>query len=141
MSSNFRSPLFVDSDQQYIGNSPGDDDRGRLHVKIANLGQEIIPVSADVKDFINVAGVNAVLTVTDTPVPLRVGATNLPDRRVLYWQALSGKIRIGFQGLTPTNGFRFFKDQFSSLALGPELDLWVCAEDSTPVDVVVGEAK
>lgn len=29
----FRSPLLMDSDQQYLGNSPGPDGRGRLHVK------------------------------------------------------------------------------------------------------------
>lgn len=29
-----RSPLWMDDDRQNLGNSPGDDGRGRLHVKV-----------------------------------------------------------------------------------------------------------
>lgn len=42
---NFRSPLLMDQDVQYLGNSPGDDGRGRLHVLIANKISEPLPVS------------------------------------------------------------------------------------------------
>lgn len=34
----------MDSDTQILGNSPGDDGRGRLHTKIANSASEAIPV-------------------------------------------------------------------------------------------------
>lgn len=34
----------MDDDAQYIGNSPGADGRGRLHVKVANQTSEAIPV-------------------------------------------------------------------------------------------------
>lgn len=41
---NFRSPILMDDDAQYLGNSPGADGRGRLHVKVANQTSEAIPV-------------------------------------------------------------------------------------------------
>lgn len=42
--SQIRSTLFMDSDESYLGNSPGDDSRGRLHVVIKNKDGEAIPV-------------------------------------------------------------------------------------------------
>jgi len=42
--SGFRTPLLLDTDVQYIGNSPGADDRGRVHVLVANKDTEAIPV-------------------------------------------------------------------------------------------------
>lgn len=33
MANGFRSPLLMDEDNQYLGNSPGEDGRGQLHVK------------------------------------------------------------------------------------------------------------
>ena len=34
----------MDNDDQLLGNSPGDDNRGRLHTKIANTDSEPVPV-------------------------------------------------------------------------------------------------
>lgn len=39
------SPLFMDRDT-LLGNSPGDDGRGRLHVKVDNKNTEPIPVQS-----------------------------------------------------------------------------------------------
>ena len=42
---NFRSPLLMDNDSPYVGNSPGADSRGRIHTKVSNTALEPIPVS------------------------------------------------------------------------------------------------
>jgi hypothetical protein len=42
---NFRAPLLIDQDFPYVGNSPGDDGRGRVHVKVSNKSTEAIPVN------------------------------------------------------------------------------------------------
>jgi hypothetical protein len=44
MSNDFRSPLLMDTDENYLGNSPGVDGRGRLHTKISNRQTEPVPV-------------------------------------------------------------------------------------------------
>lgn len=46
MANNF--PLYVDTDNQYLGNTVGDDGKGRLHTYIANTALEPIPVTATV---------------------------------------------------------------------------------------------
>lgn len=136
MSSNFRSPLLIDNDSPYIGNSEGEDGRGRLHVKVSNANTETVPVADKVTSY----GAQKVITVGSTAVPLRVNATNLEGRKVIYWQVVNGKINVGFAGITPTVGFAFFKDQFASMAIGPDVDFYIISTGGA-ADVMIGEAR
>ena len=47
MSGTFRSPLLMDSDEQYLGNSPGPDGRGRLHTLAQSAGTILDGVEYD----------------------------------------------------------------------------------------------
>lgn len=62
MSVSPRSPLWMDDDKQNLGNSPGEDGRGRLHTKISNTALEPIPVTGSID--------------VDVPVPLPVEVIN-----------------------------------------------------------------
>jgi hypothetical protein len=47
MAGSFRSPLLMDSDDQYLGNTPGTDGRGRLHTLSQSSGTILDGVEYD----------------------------------------------------------------------------------------------
>lgn len=138
MSNDLRSPLFMDSDQQYLGNTPGADGKGRLHVKVANEPGEPIPISVT-GSLISTEGIQGVIAVGTTPVIAKVGASNLAGRTTIMLQPIDGKIRWGFIGVSPTLGFKLFKDQYICENIADTVDVYIVAETGT-VNVTVGEA-
>jgi len=85
MSVSPRSPLWMDDDKQNLGNSPGDDGRGRLHTKISNTASEPIPVTGSIDvdvpvplpvEVINASPIDVNVTAS---VPLNVEVTNLTE--------------------------------------------------------------
>jgi len=91
----FRAALAMDSDEQSLGNSPGADNRGRLHTKISNTNAEPIPISGTIvippgiatsanqtngaqkTQLVNGAGTVATFTGTAIDVNIASGAISL----------------------------------------------------------------
>lgn len=134
------SPLHTDRTPP-IGNSEGDDLRGRAHVKISNKSSEPIPISGtitSVADLLTTSGLQATVAVTTTPQILRVGVSNLSNRKMIFVQPINGKIRVGFIGVTSSLGFLLAKDQFFALPVADSLDFYIVATSGS-VNVTIGE--
>jgi|SRR6267143_2100879 len=67
MADGFRSILLMDSDAQYLGNSPGADLRGRLHVLVANTTLEPVPVAIVDSSMLPLSSVNVFATASAVP--------------------------------------------------------------------------
>lgn len=100
MATNPRVPLVMDNDNQVLGNSPGQDLRGRLHTKVANTAAEAIPVyqtsgatQTAVISNVALAGANVEVAVS---IPVNAKSFELRLREI-------GRLKIAFaEGETST---------------------------------------
>ena len=112
-------------------------------------GLESTPVKASgtgdlgTSDIIDTAGSHTTLTVGTSAVQVKVGGSNLLNRKlltldntsnaILYWAYSSGVTTTSFAG-------RIFKDQQASWAIGPNLSVYVIA-GSAGNNVHISEAS
>ncbi len=80
-------------------------------------------------------GVDTILSLTTTPVEVKVGASALADRCYFEMQALTKKVKWGYN--TSCN-FDLFKNQFFSLPAGTDCTVYVKASSGT-ASVVIAE--
>lgn len=101
---------------------------GSVPVVLAN-DQSSIPVS----DVINTAGVHGAITVTTTATPVRVGGSNLANRKSLTaYKNGSGTIYWGYDNtVTTATGTPFTNNQFSVWALGPDVTVYMIANNGS----------
>jgi hypothetical protein len=83
---------------------------------------------AMVVDKVNTDGVEAELTVGTTAVPIRVGGSNLANRKVVTAQPKDNQIYWGWtSSVTTTTGTRIFKNQFVQWKVGATKDVYLIA--------------
>ena len=131
-----RSPLWMDDDNQNLGNSPGDDGRGRLHSKISNTAAEAVPVfvtnaspitKADVNQFQDITAVTSgsetLITSYTVPVAktlylarVESSGTNIATFNLYINGSLSARRRTYF-GSSLNETFEFFTKDGSGLIL------------------------
>lgn len=77
--------------------------------------------------------------VTTTPQVVRVGASNLLERTVVWVQPVDGLIYYGFDSsVSASNGFKVFKDQLFEHEVGDLLDVYIVAASGS-VNVRIAE--
>lgn len=83
---------------------------------------------------------NAALSVTDTPVELKVGASVLDERTIVTIQPLDGVVYFGFSNsVSASTGTKIFKNQYFSLEAGDQEQVWLVAESGETIDVRIAE--
>ena len=83
---------------------------------------------------------NAALSVTDTPVELKVGASVLDERTIVTIQPLDGVVYFGFSNsVSESTGTKIFKNQYFSLEAGDQEQVWLVAESVETIDVRIAE--
>ena len=103
-------------------------------VVIENNSSLPVPVniiSDSSSDLLNVSGIQSTISVTTTPQIVKVGASNLPNRKIVLLQP-NGKVRVGFIGITSLIGTKVLKDQVFGLNVGPLLDFYICLLYTSP---------
>jgi len=72
------------------------------------------------------------ISVTTTPVELKVGASALAERKVITFEAQDGKVRWGFtNGITSSRGYIGWKNQLTTIEASTSQDVWIVAETGT----------
>ena len=85
--------------------------------------------SADSFDFLNYEAVYGTLSVGLTAVQVKVGASNLDNRKLVIMQPKDNGIYWGYTNLvTTSNGIQMFKDQIIPMEVGPDISIWVIAD-------------
>lgn len=75
---------------------------------------------------------NSNMPVTTIAAPIRVGLSNLSERKVVTIQPLDGDIYFGYSsGVTTSTGTKIFQGQFFPFEAGEELDIWVICATGT----------
>ena len=93
----------------------------------------------DTLDHANSEGVYGTITVGTTPVLLKVGASVLNKRKMITIQPNDNAVYFGYDSsVTTSTGTRVFKDQFMPLAIGPDITVYLVANDAGKV-VRIGE--
>lgn len=83
---------------------------------------------------------NTNITVTSTAQILKVGASNLDERKVIILQPVDGEVYYGFSDtITSANSFKVFRGQVVFIEAGSSLDVWVVSESGDSVDTRIGE--
>lgn len=104
-----------------------------------------VVLGADAKRRISVddqpltSGVEAVLTVSTSPVEAKAGGTRLSGRRALSFSPTNGNLWYGFSAsVSPSTGRRVFTNQIVDIEIG-NCPLYIVSQGS--VSVQVWEAK
>jgi hypothetical protein len=72
------------------------------------------------------------LSVTTTPVELKVSTSAYEERKVVTFEAQDGRVRWGFtNGITPTKGFIGFKNRLTTIEAAASQSVWIVAESGT----------
>lgn len=87
-------------------------------------------------DILNVAAADTVVALTTTPVQIRVGGTNLADRKYVILEALSTRVKWGFS--SGTQSFDIFKSQLIMVPVGENVTVWARVSSGTG-SIAVGE--
>lgn len=83
--------------------------------------------------------VNGALSVSTTPVELKVNASVLNRRQIITIQPLDGDVYYGFDNtVTSSNGIKIFQGQIYSRECGDSLEIWLVSASGT-VDVRITE--
>lgn len=97
-----------------------------------STGEETTPVGSTLTgdlqttDIINTDGAEGEMTVGLTAVPIRVGVSNLPSRKIVTAQPKDNEIYWGYTAsVTTTTGTRLFKNQFAYWRAGPSKDIYL----------------
>lgn len=78
-------------------------------------------------DAVRVSAVDGVIALTTTPTLLKVGVSELPNRRYFFLQALNNGVVWGFSNTTQS--FSAFKDQLICLPIG--VSVWAKMSSGT----------
>ena len=112
-----------------------------------STGDEQTPVKSSASgdlatsDVLDIAGVNASLTVGLTAVELKVGGSPLADRKYVIFQSQDNGVYFGFSnGVTTSNGIKIFKDQLLMMPIGDGVSFWFIA-DGAGKDVRIAEVS
>lgn len=110
------------------------------HTRIVNDGdtnQAHVNTDNDltVTDTPNTSGLDKVFNLTTTAQELKVGATAKTNRKYIYMEALTNRVKWGFN--TSCN-FSLAKRAFFSLPVGQNVTVYLCAESGT-ASIVGGE--
>ncbi len=89
----------------------------------------------DIQDGIPNSGTSTVLTLTTTPVELKVGANALNGRLYIEMQALDSGVKWGY---TSNCEFDLFKNQFFALPCGKNCTVYLKANSGT-ADIAIAE--
>lgn len=109
-----------------------------------STGVEQTPVNStangdmNTADILNNGGVNGIIAVSTTAVAVRVGASNLANRkRLTFMNNGTATLFWGYDsGVSTSNGFPIFRNQPVSDAWGPNTTIWIIAASGThPVPV------
>jgi len=102
-------------------------------------GGEQTPIKSSLNGDLGVAdvsdsgGVEGAITVTTTATAVRVGGSNLANRKILT--ALKNSIGTVFWGynntVTTSSGTPFVNNQFMSWAAGPNITIWMIASSGS----------
>lgn len=87
-------------------------------------------------DIMNTAALSGVISLTTTPVPLRIGGSNLVNRKYIILEALSSAIVWGFS--ETSQPFNVFKNQFIMIPCGSNITIYAKVTTGTG-DISVGE--
>jgi len=81
---------------------------------------------AQVTDRVNTSAVYDEITIGTTPVPLRVGAANLDERKFCHITPKDNSIYWGYSNsVTTTTGTRIFKNTTVFFKFGPDVTIWL----------------
>ena len=87
-----------------------------------------------VADRVNTSGVQDQITVGLTSVPIRVGGSNLANRKIVTALVNDNEVYWGWTSLvTTTTGTRIFKNQFVIWEVGPDQDVYLIANEAGKV--------
>jgi hypothetical protein len=87
-------------------------------------------------DIMNTAAVSGVISLTSTPVPLRINVSNLENRKYIILQGLTNSVVWGFS--EESQPFDIFKNQFVMLPCGSNITLYAKVVTGTG-QISVGE--
>jgi len=148
LNSGFKPPLYMDNDDQMLGNSPGADLRGRLHVKVANKASEPIAVTfvesvndeffADATDIGTTPGVDQTLISFVVPIATQrqLSAVRATCRQEGIFWVLAGGLKIG-SGLTgPGQPSSFSWTPARAIAAGVTIEVKFQERATGPVTTV-----
>lgn len=93
-----------------------------LNAKVNNLGAAV-----NTADILNVSGLEGTLSVTTTATPIRVGAGNLTNRKLItFFHSSSNPVYWGYtSGVTTTTGTPITKDQMMQWPVGPNVNIYL----------------
>ena len=107
-------------------------------------GAETTPVKATpnqdlgVADVLDNGGLDAILSLTMTPVEGKVGATVKANRKYFIMEAQSTNVKWGFSNTTQS--FDLFKSQLLMIPCGPNTQIWFKMSTGTG-SVAIGEVS
>lgn len=79
------------------------------------------------------------LSVTTTPIEVKVGGSRFSDRAAISIQPLDGDLYIGYDnGVSPSTGTKIFNGQIFILECGPLFEVWIRSVTGT-VDTRIAE--
>lgn len=85
----------------------------------------------DTFDALNIEAVFSELTVGLTAVQVKVGASNLDDRKLVIIQPKDGDIFLGYSNsVSIVTGMRLFKDGAVLLPVGEAVSIWLISNSS-----------
>ena len=87
-------------------------------------------------DVLNNGGEDKILTVTTSPIELKVGASRKVNRKYVIIEALDSNVKMGFS--STTQSIPIFKDQIIMMPIGENTQVWLKA-DSGSRNVAIGE--
>ena len=86
-------------------------------------------------------GVYGNISVTTTPIEVKVGSTALDERSVITIQPIDGNVYYGYDNsVSSTTGTLIFEGQFFPLEASDQLPVWLVSETGT-VDVRITEVS
>ena len=96
-----------------------------------------ISYSGEFNDVVNDAYLAISLSISTTPVLLKVGSTNLVGREIIIIENKSGsKVYIGPSGVTSSTGIVLDTNQFITFPAGDNINMYAVTQSGTSTIVV-----
>jgi len=93
-----------------------------------------------VSDTPNTSGLFKTISVTTTPIELKVGASALLDRKLAHIQSQANGLYFGYDNtVSASNGTLLFKSQILFVPVGGGVSLWLVSTTGGGIDVRIGE--
>lgn len=81
------------------------------------------------RDILNVSALDSVINLTTSPTELKVGISNLSERKYVIMEALSNNVKWGFS--SGTQSFDLFKSQLLMVPTGASISIWARMSSGT----------